>query len=82
MARVAHAAPFNWSVHASSVVARVAWIACTWILPSQSGTGCIRAALLVGINAVIHAHGGTGTSDAAIPTKRAIDAVSFCPRYS
>jgi hypothetical protein len=46
-------------------------------MPSQAATGCIGAALSIGIGAVINAHGGTGTSDALIPIKRAADEVSY-----
>ncbi|KAJ6092446.1 hypothetical protein N7467_004415 [Penicillium canescens] len=46
-------------------------------MPSQAATGCIGAALSIGIGAVINAYGGTGTSDALIPIKRAADEVSY-----
>ena len=72
MARVAHAASFTWYVNASSIRAGLIWIACGYFLSSQAGTGCIGAALSIGIGAVIYAHGGTGTSDALIPIERSL----------
>ncbi|KAB8229004.1 uncharacterized protein BDW43DRAFT_322432 [Aspergillus alliaceus] len=77
IARTAHAASFRWYVNASSALGGVVWLACAYFMPSQAATGCIGAALAIGINAVIHAHGGTGLSDALIPTRNAVDAVSF-----
>ncbi|KAJ6023628.1 hypothetical protein N7499_009024 [Penicillium canescens] len=46
-------------------------------MPSQAATGCIGDALSIGIGAVINDYGGTCTSDALIPIKRAADEVSY-----
>lgn len=63
------AAQYAWYVSASTTVVGFAWIACAYTLPAQAGVGCIAAALLIGINAVIGAHGGNGQSGAALPTR-------------
>lgn len=73
----AQAASFRWYVNASSVRAGLIWIACGYFLPSQDAGGCIAAALSIGIGGVINAHGGTGTSDAVVPVKRALDEVKY-----
>ncbi|KGO52240.1 hypothetical protein PEX1_005840 [Penicillium expansum] len=46
-------------------------------LEIQAATGCVGAALSIGIGAVISAHGGTGTSDALIPYRISVDNVSY-----
>lgn len=77
MARGAQALPFRWYVNASSIRAGVVWIVCGYFMPSQAATGCVGAALSIGIGAVISAHGGTGTSDALIPYRISVDNVSY-----
>ena len=82
LAVVMHASPasgagFRWYVSASSAITGIAWMVCGYFLPASAGSGCIAAALLVGINAVVQAHGGSGQNGAVIPTKRDQGFVAF-----
>ncbi|KAI2873566.1 hypothetical protein CBS11852_10765 [Aspergillus niger] len=70
-------AGFTWYVKASSAIAGIAWMVCGYFLPASAGTGCIAAALLVGINAVVQAHGGSGQTGAMIPAKRDEGSIAF-----
>jgi hypothetical protein len=63
--------PFRWFVQASSAATGIVWIACSYILPNQASSGCIGAAMLIGINAVLQAHGGSGGAGAVLPTRDA-----------
>lgn len=82
LALLIHATPasgagFTWYVKASSVITGIAWMVCGYFLPASAGSGCVAAALLVGINAVVQAHGGSGQTGAVIPTKRDEGLVAF-----
>lgn len=63
------AVDYRWFVSASSAAVGFAWAACAYILPTQAGLPCMAAALLVGINGVIQAHGGNGQRGAIIGTR-------------
>ena len=64
---------FQWYVFASSSRTGFAWVACAYILPDKAGLPCIAAALFVGINVVIRAHGHGGYRTAILPTRDSAD---------
>ena len=55
----------------------MALIACSYIVPDQAGTGCVAAALVMGMDVGVSARGDSGQSGEKVPAKRDADIVSF-----
>jgi hypothetical protein len=64
---------FRWYVFASSRNTAFAWMACAYVLPDKAGLPCITAALFIGINAVIQAHGFSGQRNVGLLGSRDVD---------